>query len=302
MTPQPAEDRLRGIALMLASVFLFTAMDGVVKWLAPHYPTAMLVFCRSLFAFVPLAFLLARSGGLAILKTERPYDHLLRAGIGFASLMGFFYSFGAMQLADVVAISFSAPLFMTALSVWLLGEEVRIFRWAAVAVGFVGVLLIVQPGGSAFQPVALVALGASVLYALAMIQVRKLSSTEAAPTIVFYFTLFSVAASGVQLPFVWIAPRPEDYPLLVTIGLLGGIAQLLMTQAYRFAPVSVIAPFDYTHMLWAVAIGWLVWSELPTAMTAAGSAVVVASGLFILYRETRRARPNVSVGVRGKAA
>ncbi len=280
----------RGILLKLAAVTVFSIMDMTVKWLSARYPTIQIIFCRSLFAFVPLGFFLWRNGGLALLKTQRPVGHLVRASIGAVALYCFFWSFGHMPLADVVAIGFGAPICMTALSVWLLGERVGIRRWSAVAVGFIGVLLMVRPGANAFEAAALVALLGTILYSLGIILVRKLSETERSGTIVFYFTLGATVVFGAAAPAVWVTPVGWDIALLIVIGLLGGVGHLLITRAYQLAPIAVAAPFDYLAILWATGFGFLIWGEVPGWMTIAGAAIVVASGLYILHRETIRSR------------
>lgn len=280
----------RGIVLKIAAVTVFSIMDMTVKWLSARYPTVQIIFCRSLFAFVPLAFFLWKNGGLELLKTRRPGGHLLRATVGAGALYCFFWAFGHMPLADVVAIGFAAPLCMTAMSVWLLGERVGIRRWSAVAVGFLGVLLMVRPGADTVDFAALVAVLGTLLYSFGIILVRKLSETERSATIVFYFTIGATIVFGAFLPAVWITPDGADAALLVLIGLLGGIGHLLITRAYQLAPIAVVAPFDYMAILWATGFGFVIFGELPSWATVAGSVIVVGSGLYVLHRETVRAR------------
>ena len=297
-TPTPdreAARRGRAIALMILGVGLFSIMDALVKWLGESYPTVQLVFFRSLFAFIPLGFLVFRDGVSQALRMNDRQGHLLRATVGVIALWAFFYAFAHMPLADVIAITFAAPVFVTALSVPLLGERVGLRRWCAVLVGFLGVLIMVQPGAGVFQTVALVPLGGVVFYALAMVFVRKLSRTETSASIVFYFTLACTLVSGAALPFSWVTPEPWDWALLVALGLIGGMAQITFTRAVSLADVSVIMPFEYTAMLWAVVLGFFIWGEVPGNNIWIGVAIVMASGLYILYREA-------SLGlVRGKA-
>jgi drug/metabolite transporter (DMT)-like permease len=280
----------RGIALKIAAVTVFSVMDMTVKWLSARYPTVQIIFCRSFFAFIPLAFFLWKNGGLDLLKTNRPLGHFTRAAVGAGALYCFFWAFGRMPLADVVAIGFAAPLCMTAMSVWLLGERVGIRRWSAVAIGFAGVLLMVRPGASTVQTAALVALLGTLLYSLGIILVRKLSETERSATIVFYFTIGATVVFGAMLPAVWITPSGADAALLVLTGLLGGVGHLLITRAYQLAPIAVIAPFDYMAILWATGFGFVIFGDLPSWMTVVGALIVVGSGLYILHRETVRAR------------
>jgi drug/metabolite transporter (DMT)-like permease len=279
---------LQGIAFLVGGDVIFAIMEGLVKWLSAGYPTLQIAFCRSIGAFVVALVLAAAGPGLASLRTKRLGGQLWRATIGFASLVGFFYAYGAMPLADAIAIGFAAPIFMTALSIWLLAERVGLHRWSAVIVGFIGVLVMVRPGEGAFSGPAMIALGATFLYALAMIQVRKLSRTESSGAIVFYFSLFSTLASGIAMPVLWVAPGWQDGLLLAGVGLLGGLGQLCLTQAFRLAPVSVVAPFDYIMIIWGTAIGWTVWGDLPDRATMTGAVIVIGSGIYILHREARR--------------
>ncbi len=282
-----AGDVGRGIAYMVIAVGLFTIMDALVKWLGATYPTMQIVFFRSVFAFVPLAIFVMRTGSLASLGTRRPLGHVLRSFIGLAALSSFFYAYAHMPLANVVAIGFAAPLFITALSVPLLGEAVGPRRWGAVAVGFVGVIIMVRPDTGLFDRVALIALAGSVFYALAMIFVRKLSKTETSAAIVFYYSLASSLVAGAFMPVQWVTPRAEDWALLILVGLVGGVAQIFMTNAFRNAPVAVIAPFDYTTMIWAAMLGFFVWGDIPGANVWVGVAIVAGSGIYIVRREAQ---------------
>ena len=208
---------LAGIASIIVGDMIFAVMEGLVKWLSAGYPTMQIAFCRSLGALVVTLILAASGQGLGSLRTRRLGGQLWRAVIGFASLYGFFYAYGAMPLADAIVIGFAAPIFMTAFSIPMLGERVGLHRWAAVVVGFVGVVVMVRPGQGGFSGAAMIALGATVLYALAMIQVRKLSRTEAPGTIVFYFSLFSTVASGLAMPALWVPPGLVDGLLLAGV-------------------------------------------------------------------------------------
>jgi drug/metabolite transporter (DMT)-like permease len=283
---------LRGILCVLIATACFAIMDSLVKWVAPRIPVMQIVFFRSLFAFVPITLLIIRNGGIATLRTNRLGGHARRSLCGVVSLAGFIYAFGHMPLADVVGIGFSAPLFITALSVPLLGERVGVRRWSAVLVGFVGVLIMVRPGSGVFDPAAAVALGATVLYALAMISIRSLGRSESTGAIAFYYTLLCSVIGTAFLPFQWVTPAPLDAVLLVVIGLIGGCGQLLITSAFRNAPAAVIAPFDYVSMLYVSLIGYAVWGDVPDRALLIGAVIVIASGLYILHRETRRAAPS----------
>ncbi len=278
----------RGIASMLLAVAIFSCMDALIKWLSASYPTIEIVFFRSSFAFLPLLPALLR-GGRAALRTRRPLTQAGRAGLGLISMFGFFYCFRMMPLADVFGIAFSAPIFVTALSVPMLGEKVGIRRWSAVVVGFAGVLVMLRPDAGVLASASWIALFATVLYALGQIFVRDLTKTETTICIVFYVTLTTTTVSAIAMPFVWVMPGPADAVLLAAIGILGGLAQLAFTRAFRLAPAAVVSPFDYTGLLYAGVIGYYVWGDVPTATFLAGAAIVMASGLYILYRETKLA-------------
>jgi len=287
------EDMRRGIAFVVASVFVFAVINAVVKWLVVRYPVAEIIFFRSSFALLPCGFLVATHGGLPVLRTRRLGEHVTRAALQFVSMMCIFTAFGLMPLADAVAITFSSPLFLTVLSIPLLGEKVRIHRWSAVVVGFVGVLIILPPGSGMLQGGALFALINAVMNASLTIAVRRMSVTEASTALVFYQTLTTAVIGLALLPFVWVTPSLADLLLFAAAGLFSGIGQYWWTQAYRFLPAAVAAPFSYTSMVWSLMLGYAVWGDVPTTAVLIGATIVVASGLYILYRETvrRTAKP-----------
>ncbi len=284
-------DARRGIALMIMAVGLFAIMDALVKWLGATYPTVQLIFFRALFAFIPFAFVLFRGDPIRLIRLRDPLWHAVRAVSGLLALGGLFYAFAHMPLADVTAIAFAAPLFITALSVPLLGERVGVRRWSAVMVGFVGVLIMVRPGAGVFDPVAGIALVGTLFYALMLVAVRRLARSNSNATIIFVYLAVSIVISGAFLPFNWVTPDLPDLGLLVALGVVGGLAQIAGTAAYRHAEASVLAPFDYTTILWATLLGFLVWGEIPGNHIWLGVAIVMASGLYILYRETRESLP-----------
>ncbi len=281
----------RSIALMVLAVGLYSIMDAMVKWVGPSYPTFEIVFFRSLFAFIPTAYILRRSGSLAALRTAHPLGHALRALTGLASISLFFYAYTRMPLANVVAISFAAPLLVTALSVPLLGERVAWRRWSAILIGFGGVIVMVKPDAGMFDRISALALAATVFYALVMVFVRKLSRTESSTAIVFYYALTSTVISGLFMPFLWVMPDLEGWLLLIAVGLIGGVAQIAMTNAFRLADVSIIAPFDYMHIIWAALLGYFIWGEVPGNSIWIGTAIVMASGIYILFREAHLGLP-----------
>ena len=287
--PSASPVTLHAIGWMMLAVFLFAVMDAMIKWQGAVYPVLQIVFFRSAFGLL-ISIGPVLHDGRRLLATRHPWLHLARALLGFAALFCFFEAFVRMPFADVYAISFAAPLFITALSVPFLGEHVGWRRWSAVAVGLVGVLLMVRPGAGVFETAALLALAGTLCYAMAMILVRRLARTDTNIAIVFYFGVMATALSSLTLPFVWTTPTLIDFFWLAMIGIIGGAAQLILTQAFRMAPVSVLTPFEYVAMLWAVLIGYLFWNELPDAWFYAGAPLVIGAGLYILHRETLRLR------------
>ena len=262
-------------------------MDAIIKALSADYGTLELVLFRSLFGLLPVVVMVIVSGRLGVLATRRPGLQCLRAALATVTTFLFFLSLRYLPLAEAVALVFGAPLFLTALAGPVLGETVGPRRWLAAAVGFIGVLIIMRPGTAAFSPYALLPVSAAVTFSLTMLLGRKLAFTDNATSIVFYSSLGGVLAGGLAMPVAWVTPALADLPLLVLIGILGGVGQLLIVQAFRYAEASMLAPFEYSCILWAIAFGYLFWSEVPDAWTVVGVAIVSAAGLYIAHREAR---------------
>lgn len=287
--PIPSRDDVkRGILYINGAVLVFSGMNVATKWLVASYPVVEIMFFRCLFALIPCAILVAFRGGLPSLRTRRLSDHAARAASQFLGMASIFIAFGMMPLADVIAISFAAPLFMTLLSIPILGERVGIHRWGAVLVGFIGVLIMVQPGPGVLESGALFALGNALFTASSTIGLRRMSVTESTDALITYQMAIIALLSAVALPFLWVTPRWADLAIMLAIGLGSGINQFFWTQAFRYAPAAVASPFTYGAMVWAILLGYLIWGELPTAALLLGAVIVVASGLYILYRETIR--------------
>ena len=280
----------RGIAYMLGAVLAFSCANAMVKWASRDYPVGEIAFFRSFVALFPTLIIVGASGGVAVLRTRHLHSHFLRGGIGLLSMLFTYYAFSALPIADATAISFAGPLFMTALSVPMLRESVGIYRWSAVAIGFVGVLVVTRPGHEMFNLGALAAIMCAASYAVAMILVRQMSMTEHPVAITFYFTAFGAVAMGCLLPFGWVTPDWSGLLALCGVGIAGGIGQYLQTQAFRLAPAAVAAPFNYASIVFAAAFGYLIWNEVPTAHLLIGSGIVIGSGFFIIYREAVRRR------------
>jgi drug/metabolite transporter (DMT)-like permease len=289
---------LLGISLKIVSALFFTMMSATLKVLTARYPTGEVMFFRASFAIIPLLIWLAWRGDLPrALYTKNVFGHFKRGFLGSASM---FFSFAALfylPLHDAIAIGYASPLMVVILAAIILKEQVRVYRWSAVAIGFVGVIIMLSPylsvgtfsAGLNSGPTlgALLCLAGAVLSAGAMIQVRRLTASERTGAIVFYFTIASSGLALLSLPFGWVVPTAPDLAMFLLAGFLGGIAQILLTECYRWADTSVIAPFEYTTMIWALLFGWIVFSDLPTPTVVTGASIVAATGLFIAWREHR---------------
>ncbi len=277
-----------GVAATLLSVLLFSVMDATVKWLSSAYPTHQIVFFRCAVALVPVLAFIWRAGGLRLLRTQRPALHFFRSVVGLTAMACAFYGFSVMRLADAVAVFYSAPLFMAALSVPMLGEHVGIRRWSAIGVGFVGVLTVVRPGSEVFSNGGVYMLAAAFLVALTTNIIRKLSASDDPASITFYFTLSGTVAGTLACAwFGWISPPLDDLMLLIAVGLLGGCAQYALTISFRYAEVGLVAPLKYLSIVIGGVIGYLVWSEVPDVRSLLGMAVIIASGVYMMHREAK---------------
>jgi drug/metabolite transporter (DMT)-like permease len=279
-----------GIGLGALAFALFTMMDALIKWLSASYPIHQLVFSNAIFALVPVMLLSLRRGGFARLRTRRLRLHLLRGLLGACGGLLAFYAYSQLPLADAYAMIFTTPLIITALSLPILGEPVGWRRWSAVAVGFLGVLIMLRPGVAPIGAGTRAALGGAALSALSILLVRKLGATESTACIALYSNLTVATLMSALLPFGGLVPTLPDLLLMAAAGLIGGTALIVLIAAYRSAPAALVAPFQYSQMVWAILIGFVIWSDVPEASKLLGAAVVAASGLFILYRETALGR------------
>lgn len=289
----------RGIAAMVLAIFLFATMDMMVKLLRMDgFGPLQVLFFRFFFALIPLVWLVRSEGGLPVLRTRRLTGHIGRTLLTITALGCFFYAFGIMPLADAYGVSYAAPLMITALSVPMLGEKVGLRRWAAVAVGFLGVLIILRPGGGMLSGGGVVMLIGTLLYAFNIVLLRQLSRTESNATILFYFTVTGTLVTGLALPFDWRWPDAQHWPMLIAIGVIGGFAQTFITEAFRCAPVAVVSPFQYSSLLWGLGYGFFVFGDQPDLAMLIGSVVIIGSGLYILHRETVRREAGPAPGPR----
>ena len=283
------------IGLWVFAAFLFMVQSAALKWLADDYHFSQILFARSVVVVAGTTILLLRGPGLgAPFRTRRFRMHVLRFLCFFAALSCFIEAVSRISLPDTIAVSFASPLLMTALSVPLLGEKVGLRRWSAVGVGLCGVLVIVNPSTGIFQMAALWALISALAYALAIIVTRMVSRTEDALTTVFWLNAIYVVSMPVFAPFEWIVPSREALAVMAGCGLVVMVAQLTAVRACALAPPQVLAPFDYTAMIWAVLLGYLIWGDLPDRTVVIGASILVASGLYVLWRETQIQRRALS--------
>jgi len=286
----------KAIGLKLFSALLFAMMSALVRQLGDVAPVGQLVFFRSACAIPPVLLIYALRGELmATLYTKRPLGQL---GRGLLSICGMFSNFSSLTrlpLADATALGFASPLITVALAAVILKEKVRFFRWAAVMVGFVGVIVMLIPhldvshyagvAGATAAAGAAFGIFSAFCNAGTVIQTRRLTQSETTSSIVFYFSLATTCAGAVTLPFAWYTPTMSELLMLISLGVLGGLAHIFLTESYRYAAASVIAPFDYSSLLWAVLLGYWMFGELPQALVYLGSAIVVCAGLFVIFRE-----------------
>ncbi|MFO1106144.1 MAG: DMT family transporter [Amaricoccus sp.] len=288
---------LRGIGLKILSVVVFTAMAICIKAAQPHVPPGQTVFFRSFFALPVILVWLGLTQNLRHgLATANPMGHVWRGLVGTTAMALGFTALGLLPLPEATALGYAAPLLTVIFAAMFLGEAVRAFRLSAVGVGLVGVTIVLGPrmtltsldATSKLQTIgAMAALGGAVFAALAQVFVRKLVHSEPTATIVFYFSVTGALLALVTLPFGWVIPTGREAALLVGAGLLGGCGQILLTESYRHAETSVVAPFEYVSMVLSLLFGYLLFSERPTMTTLVGAALIVAAGLFIIWRERR---------------
>lgn len=284
---------LRGIALKVASVLVFIIMASLIKATGGRVPPGEVVFIRSLCAVpVILVWLAWRQELQHGIRTRNPMGHVWRGFVGTVAMGLGFAGLALLPLPEVTAIGYAAPLLTVVFAAMFLGEVVRVFRFTAVMVGMVGVLIVLVPRLSVGADIteaqalgAVLALAGAVFAALAQVFVRKLVHTESTSAIVFWFSVTATLLSLVTLPFGWVLPQPGDLALLLAAGLIGGVGQVLLTSSYRLADASVIAPFEYASMIFALAIGYWAFGEMPTGTMLGGAALVIAAGIMIIWRE-----------------
>lgn len=285
---------INGIILKIISVTIFVGMASLVKAASDTVPPGEAVFFRSFFAIPVILVWLAMRGDLRDgLKTKNPLAHLWRGLVGTSAMAFGFAALGLLPLPEVTALGYAAPLLVVILAAMFLGEQVRLFRLSAVALGLLGVLIILSPRLTSLNSHvetaealgAILVLCGAMFSAMAQVFVRKMVQTERTAAIVFYFSVTAALLSLVSLPYGWVVPSPKVVLMLICAGLLGGLGQIFLTSSYRFADVSVIAPFEYASMLLALAVGYFIFGEVPTMTMLFGAALVIAGGVLIIWRE-----------------
>ena len=269
---------------MFISVCAFSLMDIIVKW-SDDYPVGQVLFFRGFCGIIPILFLIPKERFLDFYKTERPALHIKRCLAGLIAIVSIFVALRNLPLATVVSISFASPIFTTIFSIFLLREKVGFYRWLAVFVGFVGIIIISEPGFSSLNIYYIYPIIFCLGLSYVAIAIRKLSSTEPVWLISFFFSFSILIFSFFSLYQKWIMPSFVDLILLSSIGILGGIANLWLSQSYKFSEVSLVSPLKYLALVFAIVFGYLVWDEIPTVKTLMGALLVILSSFIIFRRE-----------------
>ncbi|MGH7078178.1 MAG: DMT family transporter [Acetobacteraceae bacterium] len=291
--PQDARpDLLRGVLYITAAYLVFTFGNAIVKALIPRYPVIELTFFRNAGALPLIAAMLAARGGLPVLRTRHPRLQVTTALAAVGSTLGYYAALGLLDLGSAAALGNALPLFLTLLAIPILHEHVGIHRWTAVIIGFAG-LTVAAIGSTGFHgggnPIGIaLVLGQSVAGALSQLQMRQLAAFDRSLTIVSWQIVLLTLLCALPLPFVWTAPTPLDFVLLVLLGIFGGLGQLMTAQAFHYAEASQIAPWSYSGTPWAMVVGYFLWDEIPTRLEIAGTVVMILAGLYILRRERIR--------------
>ena len=300
---------LKGIGLLVFATAIFSVQDVIIKLLSDSYPAHEIVFFRSLFGMLPILAIIWFEGSWRHLRTRRPLAQIVRGLLGFLAYTTFYLALAALPLADTVTLFYAGPLFVTALAVPFLGERVGPRRWAAVLVGFLGVVVVTRPFGGNLEPAMLLAVACAVTYAVSVLITRRLARTESGSCLAFYMMLTFLAASAVtglamgdgryaveghpSAEFLlrgWVGPSGEDWTLLLLLGLISGTGFYCISQAYRIASASLVAPFEYASLPWAILWGYLSWADIPAPTTVLGLILIAGSGLYIIHREGVRGR------------
>jgi drug/metabolite transporter (DMT)-like permease len=289
------DDVPRGIVLMIIATILFAGASAASKWLVGIYPVGETLFIRSLSSLITGAAMILPVSGLSVFATVRPRDHILRGMSQSISQLSLLLAFSLMPLAGAVAINFSSPLFAALVSILWLRERAGVARWSALLIGFIGVLIVTNPGANSLTLGALFALINAIMYGSVTVAVRGMTRTESANTLVIWQLTVLAFFHSFLLLFGWRSPTPFDTVLLFGTGITNAIGQWFWTRSLHLAPAAAVTPFYYLMLVWSLIIGFLVWGDIPTLSLLIGSAIVVTTGLFLFLREARlqrRPRPH----------
>ena len=289
-------DLLKAVFLLLGSILLYTIQDAAIKSLPPNYSVFEIIFFRSLFSLIPILLLGFMEQGhfkspLPLLKTQHLTAQILRALSMFVALILYMMACRSLPLASVYTLSYTTPLFMTTLAIPFLGERVGIYRSLAVLIGFLGVFVALQPGNETVQFNGIYAVASGFFTALSVVIGKRLCAQDSNTLLAFMYTLAGLLGSFVILPFVWVMPDFFALSLLLLAGILGGIAQFGFIHAFRIAPISYLAPFDYCGLILASLAGYILWRDIPSSYTIGGAFLIISMGLLTLYREKKQSCP-----------
>ena len=273
-----------GFLYMFISICAFSIMDLIVKW-SDNYPVGEVLFFRGFFGIIPILFIIPRDKYLNFYKTNRAFLHLKRCLSGLVAIVSIFIALRNLPLATVVSITFAAPIFTTIMSIIFLSEKVGLYRWLAVIVGFVGVIIISDPGFNSLNFYYIYPIIFCLGLSYVAITIRQLSTTEPVWLIGLYFSISIMVMSLFTLLQGWIFPSLKDFLLLSMVGILGGLANLWLTQSYKFSEVSLVTPLKYLALLFAIIFGYIFWNEIPTFKTLIGASLVIISSVIIFRRE-----------------
>ena len=279
-----------GFLYMFISICAFSIMDLIVKW-SENYPIGEVLFFRGFFGMIPIFFLIPKERYFNFYKTNRPFLHFRRCVSGLVAIIAIFIALRKLPLATVVSITFAAPIFTTIMSIFFLSEKVGLYRWLAVLVGFIGILIISEPGFSSLNFYYIYPIIFCLGLSYVAIAIKQLSSTEPVWLIGLYFSFSIMIMSFFTLPQGWIMPNLKDLFLLCMVGILGGLANLWLTQSYKYAEVSLVTPLKYLALLFAIFFGYIFWDETPTIKTLLGAALVIISSIIIFRREIYLKKP-----------
>ncbi len=269
---------------MFLSICAFSIMDLIVKW-SENYPVGEVLFFRGFFGIIPILFLIPKKKYLTFYKTDRGFLHFKRCSSGLVAIVSIFIALRNLPLATVVSITFAAPIFTTIMSIIFLSEKVGLYRWLAVIVGFIGIIIISEPGFNSLNFYYIYPIIFCLGLSYVAITIKQLSTTEPVWLIGLYFSISIMLMSFFTLRHGWIFPNPQDLFLLSMVGILGGLANLWLTQSYKFSDVSLVTPLKYLALVFAIFFGYIFWNEIPTTKTLIGAILVITSSLIIFRRE-----------------